>query len=68
MQYMKVDKLLTYRMAGQSRSASMTGIWIILVVLLLAGCADSSISDLQNYVSDVKSRKGTIEPVPEFRK
>lgn len=39
---------------------------LMIMLLLLVGCADSSIGDLQNYVSDVKSKKGTIEPIPEF--
>jgi type IV pilus assembly protein PilP len=33
----------------------------------LTGCADDEISDLQAYVTEVKSRKqGRIEPLPEF--
>ena len=48
------------------RRAVYALVWAACMLLFLAGCADSSISDLQNYVSDVKAKKGTIEPVPEF--
>jgi len=39
---------------------------VIFFVLLLTGCADSSLGDLQNYVSDIKSKKGSVDPLPEF--
>ncbi len=40
-------------------------LWCALAAL--AGCADDEISDLQAYVTEVKSRKqGRIEPLPEF--
>lgn len=39
---------------------------LVLLSLLLAACGPSNLGDLQNYVSDVKSRKGKIEPLPEF--
>ena len=67
MQRVKADKLLTRRTDRRCLPLSFVRRFsILVVVLLMAGCADSSISDLQNFVSDVKSKKGKIEPVPEF--
>jgi len=39
---------------------------LVVLVLILAGCSDQNMGDLQNYVSDVKSKRGKIEPLPEF--
>ena len=41
-------------------------IGLILAALLLGGCSDQNLGDLQNYVSDVKARKGRVEPLPVF--
>lgn len=40
----------------------------LLVPLLLAGCANKDMSDLQSYVAEVKSRQPSgIEPIPEIK-
>lgn len=40
----------------------------IFLVLALVGCASGDLSDLQKYVTEVKSRqKGAIEPLPEVK-
>jgi type IV pilus assembly protein PilP len=35
-------------------------------MMLLGACSDQNLGDLQNYVSDVKARKGQVEPLPVF--
>lgn len=37
-----------------------------LLLSLLVACSDQNLGDLQNYVSDIKARKGRIEPLPVF--
>ncbi len=40
----------------------------LVVPLLLAGCASQDMSDLQDYVNEVKSRPASgIEPIPEVK-
>ena len=40
----------------------------LVVPLLLAGCASQDMSDLQDYVAEVKSRPASgIEPIPEVK-
>jgi len=39
---------------------------MLVLTMVLAGCSDQNLGDLQNYVSDVKSRKGKVEPLPVF--
>ena len=39
---------------------------VVMLVLLLGACSDQNLGDLQNYVSDVKSRKGQVDPLPVF--
>ncbi len=39
----------------------------VLIVFLLAGCANTDMSDLHGFVADVKARPaGGIKPIPEF--
>ncbi|MFO1419085.1 MAG: pilus assembly protein PilP [Methylotetracoccus sp.] len=46
-------------------SASLRLLAIMLAATMLAGCGTDDISDLQSYVTDVKSRsKGAVEPLP----
>nr|NIQ09871.1 hypothetical protein [Gammaproteobacteria bacterium]NIR93553.1 hypothetical protein [Gammaproteobacteria bacterium]NIW47018.1 hypothetical protein [Gammaproteobacteria bacterium] len=38
---------------------------MLMVLVMLGGCAQgSNIADLQEYVSDLKSKKGRIEELP----
>lgn len=53
---------VVHRLARLPRAGLLLGI-----LVFITACADSSISDLQNYVSDVKSKKGHIDPIPEFK-
>ena len=39
---------------------------MLILAAVLAGCSDQNMGDLQNYVADVKSRKGQVEPLPVF--
>jgi len=40
----------------------------LAVIMLLNGCSDRDISDLQRYVAEVKARpKGAIKPLPEIK-
>ncbi len=44
--------------------------WLLILTstLLLSACSDSSISDLESYVAQVKARDpGQIEPLPEIK-
>jgi len=55
-----------------NRYSGLTVVWLtryclVALVLLLGGCSDQNMGDLQNYVSDVKSKRGLIEPLPEFQ-
>lgn len=39
-----------------------------IIPMLLAGCGESDMTDLKNYVNEVKARpRGAIEPLPEVR-
>jgi len=40
---------------------------LVVLIVLLVGCSDQNMGDLQNYVSDVKAKRGKIEPLPEFQ-
>lgn len=41
---------------------------LMILVVVLAGCAKgSNVADLQEYVSEIKSRKGSIVDLPEFK-
>lgn len=40
---------------------------LVALIVLLGGCSEQNMGDLQNYVSDVKARRGKIEPLPEFK-
>jgi len=40
---------------------------LVVLMMLLVGCSDQNMGDLQNYVSDVKAKRGKIEPLPEFQ-
>jgi len=53
---------MSVKMSGNTWSL----IGLILAALLLGGCSDQNLGDLQNYVSDVKARKGRVEPLPVF--
>ena len=46
---------------------SMLRFSLVILILFLVGCSDQNMGDLQNYVSDVKARRGKIEPLPEFQ-
>jgi len=61
---LKHKRLLMKRAERMSQTASM--VVVLLFMFLLTGCADSSLGDLQNYVSDIKSKKGSVPPLPEF--
>lgn len=39
---------------------------MLVMAVVLAGCSEQNMGDLQNYVADVKSRKGHVEPLPVF--
>jgi type IV pilus assembly protein PilP len=39
---------------------------LVVLVLFLVGCSEQHMGDLQNYVSDVKARRGKIKPLPKF--
>lgn len=38
----------------------------VLLLLSLIACSDQNLSDLQSFVSDVKARKGHLDPIPVF--
>lgn len=40
--------------------------FMLVLTVILAGCSEQNMGDLQNYVADVKSRKGHVEPLPVF--
>jgi type IV pilus assembly protein PilP len=43
-------------------------LFVLFLSTMLAGCGEDDISDLQQYVAEVKARpKGTIEPLPEIK-
>ncbi|HHH35684.1 MAG TPA: pilus assembly protein PilP [Gammaproteobacteria bacterium] len=51
-------------------SRRMENMWraaALLMVLLLAGCSDSGIQDLEKFVTDARAQKGRVEPLPEFK-
>jgi type IV pilus assembly protein PilP len=39
---------------------------LIVLAILLGACSGQNLGDLQNYVSDIKSHKGHVEPIPVF--
>lgn len=46
----------------------MLRLLLVLLALLLVGCADKTLSDLEIYVAEVKARSpGPIPPIPEIR-
>lgn len=52
------------------RSYLLSGFKMLALIsaLLVAGCGGGDITDLQNYVTQVKGQeKGRIEPLPEFK-
>lgn len=55
----------SFAMSGAVVPLSRLAIMTIILSLLVA-CSDQHLGDLQNYVSDVKARKGKIDPLPEF--
>jgi len=58
----KIQQTMSVKLPG--KGLCLAG--IILAVMLLSGCSDQNLGDLQNYVSDVKARKGRVEPLPVF--
>ncbi|KAF3977825.1 MAG: pilus assembly protein PilP [Methylococcales symbiont of Iophon sp. n. MRB-2018] len=47
---------------------NLTHVFFCLLVFNLAGCANSDVSDLERYISEVKARpKGAIKPLPEIK-
>lgn len=42
---------------------------VITLILIVSGCGDSNVSDLRDYVQDIKAKKvGSIPPLPEVKK
>lgn len=56
-------------MIAQGRkSSTSTGILAVVpLLLLLAGCSDSGVSDLRAFVEEAKQKQGRVEPLPEFK-
>lgn len=47
---------------------SLISVLIIISQLLISGCTDQDMSDLQAYVREIKAQKrGSIPPLPEFK-
>lgn len=40
---------------------------LLAVSLLLSGCSESSIDDLEQFISEAKMKKGQVEPLPRFQ-
>ncbi|MCC6209131.1 MAG: pilus assembly protein PilP [Gammaproteobacteria bacterium] len=45
----------------------MTGTTVVMLACLLAACSDSGMSDLRQFVDNAKTKKGRVEPLPEFK-
>ncbi len=39
----------------------------MLLVLSLAGCSKDGVDDLEQFVNEARMKKGTVEPLPEFK-
>ncbi|QSA96198.1 pilus assembly protein PilP [Methylococcus sp. EFPC2] len=54
--------------AGRASRDSLRLTWVLLMVSCIAGCASDDMSDLKDYVADVKARqKSAVEPLPEVK-
>ncbi len=40
---------------------------LLVMGLLLSGCSDSGLGDLEKFVNEAKLQKGRVEPLPEFK-
>jgi type IV pilus assembly protein PilP len=50
------------------KSIRPPGILTVLpLLLLLAGCSDSGVSDLRAFVEEAKQKQGRVAPLPEFK-
>lgn len=54
-------------MTGNRRRRLSAGATFVVCALLLAGCSDSGMTDLRQFVDEAKMKKGRVEPLPEFK-
>jgi len=57
-----IQQIVSVDMTGQAGRVAV----VMMLIMFLSACSDQNLGDLQNYVSDVKSRRGKVEPLPVF--
>ncbi len=54
---------MTMRIDSQAAGIAV----LISALLLLSGCSESGMNDLEQFINEAKMKKGKVEPLPRFR-